>query len=70
MSEVVEKKKTFDFDAFPQIKPANIYLDEVLTKLMEKTAFFQGMAKEIVFKSLQRIREVPKGTVLIEEGTR
>lgn len=62
-------RKGFDFDTFPQIKPVNIYLDEVLTKLTEKTTFFKGLAKEIVLKSLQRIREVPKGVVLIEENT-
>ncbi len=54
------KNKNFDFDALPSVKPVNIYFDEVITKLMEKTTFFQGLAKEIVFKSLQKIREVPK----------
>lgn len=59
-----------DFDSFPQAKPANMYFDEVLDKLMKQTTFFQDMAKEIVFRSLQQIREVPKWVVLIEENTR
>lgn len=65
-----EEKQISDFDTFPQITPAKIYFHEVLTKLMEKTAFFQGLAKEIVAKSLQKIREVPEGVVLIEENSR
>lgn len=64
------KKKVTSFDTFPQVNPNKLYFDEILTKLMEKTTFFHGLAKEIVFQSLQKIREVPTGVVLIEENSR
>lgn len=66
---IEQGKKHFNFDALPSIKPINIYLNDVLDKLTAKTTFFKGLAKEVVLQSLQKIREVPPGMVLIEEGS-